>query len=770
MQRIRHFILRKRLLIQLILSNVILGLVIVSSLTIFITSKVSEHLKEELTASTDQALEQSYNTASILLNSTYQQFATAYSSLDIQAGFYANEFSAELMGRISNTLTNLTTINPMIHSAYLINSRHQLVFSSLTTMRPYEQFYDQQILQLFESEALQGSIFIPRTTSFVSDTKAFEGNLISVAFMNSKDRTAINGALILNFDQKILQEMIMNGTKKENQSFQSMILNRQGIVISHSNSEFINHDFSSQDTFRTILDSDHDEGIIEAQINNEPHRLFYMKSDSLGWIFIGDVNYITLLSKVNDTKNYILLVALIILCIVIIVGLWFTRMIYGPIHSLLTSIKKSANLSTNSPSSEYDLLSDTFSYLDQKLQRLQYEMSSFRDHEKSTLLKQWLTGSWGNETEFIAKLQRNGIDIADQQFQVCMLRLDTFNQLKEKYAAKDIMLLKYAICNIAEEISNPCFNSYCVDADSDQVVIILFKPQGSEDVMEELLRKIQHNIKAYLHIRVSAAIGSHASAMDEVAESLQSAYQASRYRLLIGEESILSYHIEEDRQSLHDQTSGALEKVVTDALKLGDVTKYAEALHEYLEHLKAIAIDDALLHLNQLLFTLNRTAKSMASGEQLKNKLDVGYLAQQLYQAVSLDQVMQLLLTLGEEAIEARKAQASQKNMLLIEKIKNHIAASYMDPNLSVDALADVAGLSINYMRKIFKDITAVSLNQYINSIRFEKAKHLLLTTDIPANRIGEMVGMDNTKYFYSSFKKYCGKTPDHFRKSTDLN
>jgi two-component system response regulator YesN len=43
-----------------------------------------------------------------------------------------------------------------------------------------------------------------------------------------------------------------------------------------------------------------------------------------------------------------------------------------------------------------------------------------------------------------------------------------------------------------------------------------------------------------------------------------------------------------------------------------------------------------------------------------------------------------------------------------------------------------------------------------------------LLTTDLPANRIGEMVGIDNTKYFYISYKKYSGKTPDHFRKSSD--
>jgi DNA-binding response regulator len=47
-----------------------------------------------------------------------------------------------------------------------------------------------------------------------------------------------------------------------------------------------------------------------------------------------------------------------------------------------------------------------------------------------------------------------------------------------------------------------------------------------------------------------------------------------------------------------------------------------------------------------------------------------------------------------------------------------------------------------------------------------EKAKLLLLTTDLKNYQIGELVGMENFNYFNSKFKKTFGMTPKEFKKS----
>ncbi|MNC61254.1 Xylose operon regulatory protein [compost metagenome] len=90
----------------------------------------------------------------------------------------------------------------------------------------------------------------------------------------------------------------------------------------------------------------------------------------------------------------------------------------------------------------------------------------------------------------------------------------------------------------------------------------------------------------------------------------------------------------------------------------------------------------------------------------------------------------------------------------------------YQDSELTVESVTESIGFSTNYARKLFKDQTGQSISVYLNEYRFNKAKELLLSTNLPAKRIGEMVGIPNHNYFYFSFKKITGKTPDQFRKS----
>ena len=73
--------------------------------------------------------------------------------------------------------------------------------------------------------------------------------------------------------------------------------------------------------------------------------------------------------------------------------------------------------------------------------------------------------------------------------------------------------------------------------------------------------------------------------------------------------------------------------------------------------------------------------------------------------------------------------------------------------------------LSPNYVRTLFKEKLDISVSNYINDIRFKKVMELLLNTDIPANRIAEMVGLPAGGYFYTAFKKVAGVTPDEYRK-----
>ncbi len=54
----------------------------------------------------------------------------------------------------------------------------------------------------------------------------------------------------------------------------------------------------------------------------------------------------------------------------------------------------------------------------------------------------------------------------------------------------------------------------------------------------------------------------------------------------------------------------------------------------------------------------------------------------------------------------------------------------------------------------------------YAGKGRLERAKELLRTTALPANKICLMVGINDENYFYRLFKKHVGTSPHKYRKS----
>ena len=58
---------------------------------------------------------------------------------------------------------------------------------------------------------------------------------------------------------------------------------------------------------------------------------------------------------------------------------------------------------------------------------------------------------------------------------------------------------------------------------------------------------------------------------------------------------------------------------------------------------------------------------------------------------------------------------------------------------------------------------------KYLNRIRIEKAKELLISTDEKIVEISQMVGIENTNHFIRLFKEKTGVTPLTYRRETPV-
>lgn len=86
---------------------------------------------------------------------------------------------------------------------------------------------------------------------------------------------------------------------------------------------------------------------------------------------------------------------------------------------------------------------------------------------------------------------------------------------------------------------------------------------------------------------------------------------------------------------------------------------------------------------------------------------------------------------------------------------------------LTVDHLSKFFGISRYHLSRKFKEYTGFSPTDYIIELRINHAKFLLSNTDIPAYKVGELVGINNEANFLRLFKKRTGKTPGQFRESS---
>jgi AraC family transcriptional regulator len=83
---------------------------------------------------------------------------------------------------------------------------------------------------------------------------------------------------------------------------------------------------------------------------------------------------------------------------------------------------------------------------------------------------------------------------------------------------------------------------------------------------------------------------------------------------------------------------------------------------------------------------------------------------------------------------------------------------------LTLDALAGVAGMSPFHFARAFRAATGAPPHRYVMRRRIERAKLLLRTTRLPVSDIAWRVGWENPAHFTAAFRKAEGVTPGAFR------
>ncbi|QUH28748.1 AraC family transcriptional regulator [Vallitalea guaymasensis] len=102
-------------------------------------------------------------------------------------------------------------------------------------------------------------------------------------------------------------------------------------------------------------------------------------------------------------------------------------------------------------------------------------------------------------------------------------------------------------------------------------------------------------------------------------------------------------------------------------------------------------------------------------------------------------------------------------NISRVEKALNYINEHYTE-SISISQLCSMIKLSRGHFTKMFKSITNKTPVEYINQVRIEHSKDLLVTTSLHVKTIAVQTGFNDEFYFTRVFKQYEGCSPSQYR------
>lgn len=98
-----------------------------------------------------------------------------------------------------------------------------------------------------------------------------------------------------------------------------------------------------------------------------------------------------------------------------------------------------------------------------------------------------------------------------------------------------------------------------------------------------------------------------------------------------------------------------------------------------------------------------------------------------------------------------------------MKRLIDYIAHNY-EKDLKLERLATIFSYNSSYLGTLFKQTTGKSFNTYLDVLRIEEAKKMLISQQYKVYEIAHLVGYSSVDYFYSKFKKYVDMSPKQFQ------
>lgn len=140
------------------------------------------------------------------------------------------------------------------------------------------------------------------------------------------------------------------------------------------------------------------------------------------------------------------------------------------------------------------------------------------------------------------------------------------------------------------------------------------------------------------------------------------------------------------------------------------------------------------------------------------------------YEAMIACEIQILLINIFRKIVEKREGNHLKwRHRELIENAIGFIDEHIKEINVVNDAVKHIGYNSV-YFNRLFAEYTGMTVSHYIRKKKLEYACKLLSETDYTNEAVCEIIGYNDLKNFYKSFKTVINMTPGEYRESKRID
>lgn len=413
-------------------------------------------------------------------------------------------------------------------------------------------------------------------------------------------------------------------------------------------------------------------------------------------------------------------------------------------------------------------------------EKFQREMQAYEKNSSRDFFEALVGGSM-DMMEVYKRAEKLGLDIVAEAYNVLIFTMncdEDFSGQRDEYSSWEAESLELLENFFAGHSSAMLFRSNIFSYG------VLLK--GQRETIEENTRACVDEIRKILSRQDGRrewflAVGQSVERLSQIQKSYHTASRAFSQRYLY-DENILYYDemetMEHPGGQAETEDNAYLQKVDVNALNPAILQKFlSNGLQEETEnfvkdYFYAIGQEpmESLVFRNYVILNVRFSVISFIKGLGCDtNEMESADTEEVFAESgKNMESAIAYAKKMISQAIGIRDQNSGNKNRSILKTAVDFIDSHYMDEEISLNTVANVANVSSNHFSALFSQNMGQTFIEYLTTLRMNKAKELLRCTGMRSSEIAGEIGYKDAHYFSYLFKKTQGMTPSDYRKARE--